>query len=36
MMTGGNHVGPDVPLDNLRALYDEAWEYGAAHRRTFD
>ncbi len=33
MITAGNGVTPDVPLENLRAFYDESYAYGAAHRR---
>jgi hypothetical protein len=29
-----NGITPDVPLENLRAFYDEAYAYGLAHRRT--
>jgi uroporphyrinogen decarboxylase len=33
MITAGNGITPDVPLENLRAFYDEAYSYGSAHRR---
>ena len=33
MITAGNGVTPDVPLENLRAFYDETYAYGSAHRR---
>ena len=33
MITAGNGVTEDVPLDNLRAFYDETFRYGIEHRR---
>ena len=35
MMALGNVVTPDVPLDNLVALFDEAYNYGTIHRHSF-
>jgi len=32
MITAGNAITADVSLDNLRALYDETYHYGVAHR----
>lgn len=32
MITAGNGVTADVPLENLEAFYDEAYRYGLAHR----
>lgn len=33
MMALGNVATADVPMDNLAALFDEAYEYGQSHRR---
>jgi uroporphyrinogen-III decarboxylase len=33
MITSGNGITPDVPLENLRAFYDETYAYGYEHRR---
>jgi len=33
MITAGNGITPDIPLDNLLAFYDESYEYGMEHRR---
>jgi uroporphyrinogen decarboxylase len=33
MITAGNGITADVPLENLEAFYDEAYQYGVAHRR---
>jgi len=33
MITSGNGVTPDVPIENLFAFYDETYSYGLAHRR---
>ena len=35
MITVGNATTADVPVDNLRAFCDEAYEYGIRHRREF-
>jgi len=35
MITAGNAVTPDVPIENLRAFYDETYNYGTEHRRKF-
>jgi hypothetical protein len=35
MMALGNVVTPDVPFDNLKALFDETYNYGLAHRKQF-
>ena len=35
MITAGNGVTPDVPIENLRAFYDETYNYGLEHRRRF-
>jgi uroporphyrinogen-III decarboxylase len=35
MMALGNVVTPDVPFDNLKALFDESYNYGLAHRSQF-
>jgi hypothetical protein len=35
MITAGNGVTPDVPVANLLAFHDEAYEYGLKHRQTF-
>lgn len=35
MVALGNVVTPDVPFANLHALFDEAYHYGLAHRRSF-
>jgi uroporphyrinogen decarboxylase len=35
MITSGNGITPDVPLDNLLAFYDESYEYGREHRRRY-
>lgn len=35
MITAGNGITPDVPVDNLRAFYDETYRYGVEHRRAF-
>jgi uroporphyrinogen-III decarboxylase len=32
MMTAGNGITPDVPLENLRAFYDEAYTCGLSYR----
>ena len=36
MLALGNVVTADVPLENLRAFFDESYRYGLAHRRKFD
>ena len=36
MITAGNGITPDVPLENLRAFYDETYSYGLEHRRAFN
>lgn len=33
MITTGNGITPDVPVENLRAFYDETYNYGVAHRQ---
>jgi hypothetical protein len=33
MITAGNGITADVPVENLAAFYDEAYTYGLAHRR---
>lgn len=33
IVTCGNGITADMPLDNLRAFYDEAYHYGAKHRQ---
>ncbi|MEN6665054.1 MAG: uroporphyrinogen decarboxylase family protein [Phycisphaerae bacterium] len=33
MVTAGNGITADVPVENLRAFYDETYNYGLAHRR---
>ena len=33
MITAGNGVTEDVPIENLRAFYDETYSYGTEHRR---
>jgi uroporphyrinogen decarboxylase len=33
MITAGNGITPDVPVENLRAFFDETYEYGMKHRR---
>jgi len=33
MITAGNGITPDVPIENLRAFYDETYNYGLSHRR---
>ncbi len=35
MMTAGNGITPDVPIDNLYAFYDETYNYGLKHRQQF-
>lgn len=35
MITAGNGVTPDNPIENLRAFYDETYNYGLAHRHQF-
>ena len=35
MITAGNGITPDVPVENLRAFYEETYGYGLAHRRQF-
>jgi len=35
MITAGNGITPDVPLENLLAFYDETYNYGLRHRRQF-
>lgn len=35
IVTAGNDITNDVPLENLRAFYDETYNYGLAHRRKF-
>jgi hypothetical protein len=35
MITAGNGITPDVPVENLRAFYDETYEYGLRHRAAF-
>jgi uroporphyrinogen-III decarboxylase len=35
MITAGNGVTPDVPLENLFAFYDETYNYGLKHRQQF-
>ena len=35
MITAGNGITPDNPIENLRAFYDETYRYGLAHRRQF-
>jgi uroporphyrinogen-III decarboxylase len=32
MVTAGNGITPDVPVENLLAFYDETYNYGMAHR----
>lgn len=32
MITAGNCVTPDVPVENLRAFFDETYNYGLSHR----
>lgn len=32
MLTAGNGITPDVPTENLRAFFDECYEYGGMHR----
>lgn len=33
MITAGNGITPDVPLQNLEAFYDETYNYGREHRK---
>jgi len=33
IITAGNGIGADVPMENLLAFYDESYEYGIEHRR---
>ncbi len=33
LITSGNGITPDVPIDNLLAFYDECYAYGIEHRR---
>jgi len=33
MVTAGNGITPDVPVENLRAFFDETYEYGRNHRK---
>ncbi len=33
MITAGNGVTADVPIENLRAFYDETYRYGIEHRK---
>ena len=33
MIALGNVVTPDVPLENVHAMFDEAYHYGLAHRK---
>jgi len=35
MITAGNGITDDNPIENLRAFYDETYNYGLAHRRRF-
>lgn len=35
MVTAGNGITPDVPIENLRAFYDETYNYGIEHRQRF-
>ena len=35
MITAGNGITPDNPVENLRAFYDETYHYGLAHRQQF-
>lgn len=35
MITAGNGITPDVPLENFFAFYDEAYAYGITHRDRF-
>jgi len=35
MITAGNGITPDNPVENLRAFYDETYHYGLAHRAGF-
>ena len=35
MITAGNGVTDDNPIENLRAFYDEAYTYGMEHRKRF-
>ena len=35
IITAGNAITPDVPLENLEALYDETYRYGLEHRQRF-
>ena len=35
LITAGNGITPDNPIENLRAFFDETYHYGQAHRKTF-
>ncbi|MHC4562989.1 MAG: uroporphyrinogen decarboxylase family protein [Planctomycetota bacterium] len=35
MITAGNGITPDNPIENLRAFFDETYNYGLAHRQLF-
>jgi len=35
MITAGNGITPDNPVENLRAFFDETYTYGLAHRNQF-
>ena len=35
MITAGNGITPDNPVENLRAFFDETYNYGLAHRKQF-
>ena len=35
LVTAGNGITGDVPLENLRAFYEETYEYGLSHRKRF-
>jgi len=35
MITAGNAITEDVPIENLRAFYDETYRYGIEHRQGF-
>jgi len=33
LLTAGNGITPDTPLESLRALYEEAYSYGTTKSR---
>jgi uroporphyrinogen decarboxylase len=35
MITSGNNITPDAPIENVFAFYDETYNYGLAHRQQF-